>query len=129
MRTSLFVESFDPSITRKGAPRFIINNRYGSACPGDTGDTWNVRLARRSREHRNDLRTGRRAVDTVLNYPFHYFWFVAGAWVSLFVGFRVYHRYIGRLEAKKEAIRNEAETPESTGATTGRTSVAHADEE
>lgn len=106
-----------------------MNNRYGGACPGDTGDTWNVRLARRSREHRNDLQTGRRAVDTVLNYPFHYFWFVAGAWVSLFVGFGVYHRYIGRLEAKKEAIRNEAETPESIGATNARTSAAHADEE
>lgn len=66
---------------------------------------------------------------TVLNYPFHYFWFVAGAWVSLFVGFGVYHRYIGRLEAKKEALRNEAETPESTGATNVRTSAAHADEE
>lgn len=65
---------------------------------------------------------------TILNYPFHYFWFIVGAWVSLFVSFGAYHRYIGRLEAKKKALRNEAETPESTGATNVGTGAAHTDE-
>lgn len=44
---------------------------------------------------------------TILNYPFHYIWFVVGAWVSLFVGFGVYHQYVERLEAEKEALRND----------------------
>lgn len=46
----------------------------------------------------------------ILNYPFHYIWFVVGAWVSLFVGFGIYHRYVGRLKVEKEALRND--TPE-----------------
>lgn len=45
---------------------------------------------------------------TVLNFPFQYFWFVVGAWVSLFVGFGIYHRYVGRLEAEKAAMRKAA---------------------
>lgn len=45
---------------------------------------------------------------TVLNFPFQYFWFVVGAWVSLFVVFGIYHRYVGRLEAEKQAMRTAA---------------------
>lgn len=45
----------------------------------------------------------------ILNYPFQYFWFVVGAWVCLFVGFGIYHQYVGRLEAEKEALRADAD--------------------
>lgn len=45
---------------------------------------------------------------TILNFPFQYFWFVVGAWVSLFVGFAIYHRYVGRLEAEKATMRKAA---------------------
>lgn len=45
---------------------------------------------------------------TVLNFPFQYFWFVIGAWASLFAVFGIYHRYIGHLEAEKETLRESA---------------------
>lgn len=53
-----------------------------------------------------------------LNYPFQYFWFVIGAWVSLFVGFAIYHKYVGRLETEKEALRAGADGAERTDSTT-----------
>ena len=44
---------------------------------------------------------------TVLNWPFHYFWFVAGALVSILVVFWIYHWYATRLAAEKAALHDE----------------------
>jgi uncharacterized membrane protein YedE/YeeE len=41
---------------------------------------------------------------TVLNWPFHYFWFVVGALISLFLIFTLYHRYATILDAEKEQL-------------------------
>jgi hypothetical protein len=46
----------------------------------------------------------------VLNWPFHYFWFVVGAWVSILAIFGVYHRYVGVIEIEKEQLHQEAGT-------------------
>lgn len=58
---------------------------------------------------------------TILNFPFQYIWFVAGSWVSLFVCFGAYHRYVGHLETEKEALRNDAAGTTDGAATTGQT--------
>lgn len=42
---------------------------------------------------------------TVLNWPFHYFWFVVGAWLSIAVVYGIYHRVVVDLEAEKRGIR------------------------
>lgn len=44
----------------------------------------------------------------VLNWPFHYFWLVVGAWVSILAIFGVYHRYVGVIETEKEQLHEEA---------------------
>lgn len=38
---------------------------------------------------------------SVLGYPFHYFWFVAGAPVALFVVYVVYDRLAARIDEQK----------------------------
>ncbi len=60
---------------------------------------------------------------TVLNWPFHYFWFVVGSVVSLLVIFWVYDRYATTLAAEKaemhtrheRAARSDRETPAAGG--------------
>lgn len=42
---------------------------------------------------------------TVLGYPFHYFWFVAGGPVVLFLGYGVYYRLAGRTDRRKARLR------------------------
>lgn len=44
---------------------------------------------------------------TILGFPFQYFWFVIGGWVSLFVIFWLYHRYATRLDAEKARLRDQ----------------------
>lgn len=44
----------------------------------------------------------------VLNWPFHYFWFVVGAWASILVIFGVYHRYVDVIDTEKEQLHEEA---------------------
>lgn len=64
---------------------------------------------------------------TVLNWPFHYFWFVVGALVSLLVVFWVYHWYATRLAAEKAELHerherttaNESPTSGGGGSGTG----------
>jgi len=60
---------------------------------------------------------------TVLNWPFHYFWFVVGSIVSLLVIFWVYDRYATTLAAEKAEMharydrttRTDRETPTADG--------------
>lgn len=44
---------------------------------------------------------------SILNFPFQYFWFAIGAWISLFGVFWVYHRYATHLDAEKTRLRDE----------------------
>jgi putative solute:sodium symporter small subunit len=53
---------------------------------------------------------------TILNWPFHYFWFVVGALVTLLVFFWVYHWYTGKLEGEKERLRTAHERRVETDA-------------
>lgn len=57
----------------------------------------------------------------VLNWPFHYFWFVIGAWVSILVIYAVYHRYIEVIEAEKSQLHDEFGTPEGRRTDSGET--------
>lgn len=41
---------------------------------------------------------------TVLNWPFHYFWFVVGAWVAIMVIYGAYHRIVDGIEAEKREL-------------------------
>lgn len=45
----------------------------------------------------------------ILGYPFHYFWFVAGAPVALFVAYGIYYRYITtRIRPEKARLHEES---------------------
>ncbi|MFC7156316.1 hypothetical protein ACFQPA_12770 [Halomarina halobia] len=41
---------------------------------------------------------------TVLNWPFHYFWFVVGAWASIFAIYWGYHRVVDGIEEEKRRL-------------------------
>lgn len=44
---------------------------------------------------------------TVLNWPFHYFWFAIGAWVSIFVIYGGYHTLVDSIEEEKRRLADE----------------------
>lgn len=49
---------------------------------------------------------------TILNWPFHYFWFVIGAWISILVIYAGYHRYVGTIEDEKQQLHDRREETE-----------------
>lgn len=55
---------------------------------------------------------------TVLNWPFHYFWFVIGAWITIMVVFLAYNRYVATtIDPEKRRLRErhqEASDPTET---------------
>ena len=44
---------------------------------------------------------------TVLNWPFHYFWFAFGAWMSILAIYGGYHRAIDSITAEKQQLAAE----------------------
>jgi uncharacterized membrane protein len=41
---------------------------------------------------------------TVLSWPFHYFWFAIGAWISILVIYGGYHRVVDSIETEKRRL-------------------------
>lgn len=63
---------------------------------------------------------------TVLGFPFHYFWLVAGGPITMFVLYWVYYRYVtSSITAEKERLKaraeGTAEEPRGTVAEAGET--------
>lgn len=50
----------------------------------------------------------------VLGFPFHYFWFVAGAPVAMFVTYGVYYLYVTTSIAEEKAAMTAEGIPSST---------------
>lgn len=53
---------------------------------------------------------------TVLGFPFHYFWFVAGAPIAMFVVYWVYFKYVTlRIQPEKDEMKATAEKEVGAG--------------
>lgn len=44
---------------------------------------------------------------TVLNWPFHYFWFVVGAPLSILAAYGAYYWYVGTMETEKGTLHDQ----------------------
>jgi len=58
---------------------------------------------------------------TVLNWPFHYFWFAIGAWGSILVIYGGYHALVDSIEREKRQLADEhADAVDREAAVAGR---------